>query len=231
MNLRILALLLVGLMLSACGGGGSSHKVIDDDLPDDYANMDDKDRERYALERIGDVRVYVYLKPSRVVSARNSDDTRTSYTEQKEMLQILINTGHSAYKKVPDYQLAEEERFLKNADMYDLLRILRDQLHFFDKGMSINILGEDPVKRAKSEANTDRIIAVEQIRNGKVNTSYFARFANADMDDDFQRDRVKYFNQAQGIILEAYGNALPRGVAGQGEGDSSGLRNQSEHRD
>ena len=63
---------------------------------------------------------------------------------------------------------------------------------------------------------TSRVIAVEIIKDGKVNTSYFARRENEHESD---KDRAKMFNDCQAVLMQAIAGALPRGNADYGAGD------------
>lgn len=158
-----------------------------------------------ALRRIGDVRVSWYQK----AAIKPNPDGRS--IEQPRLLHVLVNKGHSFYREMPDYKMKPEERYLHSADMHDLLVILRDQMGFFNRGNAINVRGDDPVARADREPMTDRIIAVEQIKDGKVNTSYFARRLR---EDSIDAERARVFNECQALLLDAVSNALPRGSVG-----------------
>lgn len=211
---RTLLLALMLIVLSACESAPRNGDVADGG---ETAPAEGDELERMAYNRTGDVRLFYYVKGAMVNSAREQDDRGT--VEQRELKHILINKSHSFYQGVPDHKMRKEERFLFNADMHDLLVILRDQLGFFDKGNAVNILGDDPIARADSERDVTRIIAVEQIIDGKVNTSYFARRNNEDQRD---RDRAKAFNDAQAFIMEAISKAVPRGASGYGESSPVG---------
>ena len=214
---------LLTLLLSACAttgttnGGGGVTEVEDVD-----PNTEADELEAKAYGVIGDVRVYYYVKSMMIPSAREKD----SFVQQEEQKHILVNKGHSLYRDEPDYMLPEEEHILYNADMYDLLRIFKE-LGFFESGHSINILGDDPLDRADREGRTQRIIAVQQIKDGKVNTSYFARiegeaYVNKD-DDPATWERSKCFNECQAVFMQAISGALPKGDADYGTGDSKAI--------
>ncbi len=214
---QLLALLALALLLGACASNppvnnsGDTGKEGSGDTAepeDDMAKV-----ERDALSRIGDVRIYYFQKPGIKPAGYNSGRT----IEQPRQLHVLVNKGHSWYRDIPDYKMKPEERYLHSVDMHDLLLILRDQVGFFEKGAAVNIKGDDPVKRAEREDATDRMIAVEQIKDGKVNTSYFARRLR---EDSIDADRAKRFNEAQAFVLQAVGNALPRGSIGDGKGEN-----------
>lgn len=167
--------------------------------------------EVYAYNRIGDVRVIYYVKGAMVNSARDQDSRGT--TEQKELLHILVNRSHRNYMDMPDHLMKPEERLVYNADMHDLLVVLRDQCGFFKKGNSINIYSDDPIARANADRDVRKIIAVEQIINGRVNTSYFARRVNEDHRD---KDRAEAFTISESFIMVAISKAIPRGEIGTG---------------
>ncbi|MCB9933501.1 MAG: hypothetical protein H6841_08775 [Planctomycetes bacterium] len=206
--MRYLAFLLL-VLLSACAstgtsGGGSSTDGIDPESEGDQI-------EREAYDVTGDVRVYYYVKGTLVPGAGGRQ------VEQEELRHTLINRSHTFYAGLPDHQMKKEERFLYNADMYDLLKILKE-LGFFEKGNSVNILADDPIARADAESRTTRVIAVEVIKDGKVNTSYFAR---RDVEHEIDKDRARLFNDCQAVVLQAVAGALPRGEVGYGEGDTN----------
>ncbi|MBZ0135536.1 MAG: hypothetical protein K8I27_04065 [Planctomycetes bacterium] len=217
--MRIFAVLSLSLLLisAACatstpatnGGGG----VTEADGVDPNTEADKLENQAY--DAIGDVRVYYYVKSMTIPSARDKD----SFARQEEQKHILVNKGHSMYRDEKDYMLPDEEHILYNADMYDLLRIFKE-LGFFDTGHSINILGDDPIARADREPRTQRVIAVQQIKGGKVNTSYFARIegeAYVDRDDDPTTwERSKSFNECQAVFMQAISGALPKGDAEYG---------------
>ncbi|MBX3459729.1 MAG: hypothetical protein KF696_07150 [Planctomycetes bacterium] len=167
--------------------------------------------EVYAYSRIGDVRVTYYVKGALVNSAREQDNRGT--TEQKELLHVLVNRSHRNYMDMPDHLMKAEERLIYNADMHDLLVVLRDQCGFFKKGNSINIYGDDPIARANADRDVRKVIAVEQIINGKVNTSYFARRVNEDQRD---KQRAESFSTSESFIMVAISKAIPRGQIGGG---------------
>ena len=214
---------LTALMLSACattgttngGGGVTDSEVIDPNTEADQV-------ESRAYDVIGDVRVYYYVKSMLVPSAQKKDN----FVQQEEQKYILVNRGHSLYREEKDYMLPDEEHILYNSDMYDLLRILKE-LGFFDVGHSVNILGDDPIARADRESRTQRVIAVQQIKDGKVNTSYFARIdgeAYVDRDDDpVTWERSKCFNECQAVFMQAISGAMPRGKADYGTSDSKAI--------
>lgn len=176
---------------------------------DDFAKV-----EREALARIGDVRVYYFVKEGLKPSAREPG----RMVLQPKQLHVLVNKGHSFYAGMPDYEMPPEQQYLTSADMHDLLVILRDQMGFFARGAAVNIKGDDPIKRANSEEATDRMIAVEQIKDGKINTSYFARRLR---EDSIDAARAKKFNECQAVVLQAVANAQPRGRIGEGSGDGT----------
>jgi hypothetical protein len=211
--LRHFAFLPVILTLAACatGSGPAANKPVE---PEAIEATDKVERE--ALSRIGDVRVYYYQKEGNKPSAVRPGTT----VKQPKQLHVLVNKGHSFYVGMQDFEMPEEQRYLTSADMHDLLVILRDQMGFFERGNSINIKGDDPIKRADSEPKTDRIIAVEQIKDGKINTSYFARRI---LEEALDEKRSKVFNDSQSIVLDAVANALPRGRIGEGAGDRNDI--------
>jgi hypothetical protein len=209
--MRYLAFLLLAL-LTACastGSGGGSTDGIDAGSEADVI-------ERQAHEVTGDVRVYYYVKNMLVPGAAGRQ------VEQEELRHTLVNRGHTFYAGLPDHQMKKEERFLYNADVYDLLKIFKE-LGFFAAGNSVNIMGDDPVARADREGRTTRIIAVEQIKDGKVNTSYFAR---RDNEHEVDKPRARLFNDCQAVLMQAIAGALPRGEAGFGEGDTKRIHKQ-----
>lgn len=220
----IAVLALLSLLLAACattgttngGGGVTEAEGVDPNTEADKV-------ESQAYDVIGDVRVFYYVKQMMVPSARDKD----TFVQQEEQKYILVNKGHSLYRDEKDYMLPEEEHILYNADMYDLLRILKE-LGFFEAGHSVNILGDDPIARADREGRTQRIIAVQQIKDGNVNTSYFARLdgeAYVDKDQDpVTWERSKCFNECQAVFMQAISGALPRGTSGYGSGDNEGIR-------
>jgi hypothetical protein len=196
------------LLLAAC----ESTPKATDDGNDETADQDQLEQQAYVAT--GDVRVYYYVKDTMIPGASGHN------VKQEEQHTVLLNKSHAFYRGVPDHKMRKEERFLYNADAYDLLKILKE-LGFFAKGASVNIFADDPVLRADNERTTTRIIAVETIKNGKVNTSYFARRSN---EHEADPDRARQFNDCQAVVLQAIAGALPRGDAGYGEGDSSNLR-------
>ncbi|MCA8914154.1 MAG: hypothetical protein KDB90_01985 [Planctomycetes bacterium] len=216
------AILLVIMLACLCGcattgntsGGGGSDGT---DSIDPNAAEDQKEREAY--EVTGDVRVYYYVKRTLVKGAfrttENGERTSGPMVEQEEQHHVLVNKSHTFYMHIADQDVPPEERFLRNTDMYDLLRIFKE-LGFFKSGSSVNIFGDDPIERADRERTTSRVIAVEIIKDGKVNTSYFARHENEHESD---RDRAKMFNDCQAVLMQAIAGALPRGNADYGAGD------------
>lgn len=202
---RCLAPIVLLLMLAACSSGPESPGSIDTGTGGAVADQDKVELE--ALRRIGDVRVYYYQKPGMKPSALHKGQN----VEQKRQLHVMVNKGHSYYAGIPDYKMKAEEIFLYDSDMHDLLVVLRDQMGFFDKGASVNIKGDDPVRRADREDTTDRMIAVEQIKDGKVNTSYFYRRV---LEEALDADRSEKFNKCQAIVTMAVGRAIPRGKVG-----------------
>ncbi|MDC1142478.1 hypothetical protein OAU50_05265 [Planctomycetota bacterium] len=167
--------------------------------------------EKAVHEYIGDVSVHYYVKRMSV------EGTRGDTVEQKESHFTLVNRDHTFYQNQPEHEIAAHVFFLSNADMYNLLTVLKHKAAFFDSGNSINILADDPVARANSEPSTTRIIAVEQIHDGKVDTSYFNRRS---MEHEIDKDRARRFNYAQDYILEAVRQADPRGSSGAGKADT-----------
>lgn len=205
--LLTLLLLVAGCATGSAGGGGGY-----DEMP----NATDDEREKIAFDRTGDVWAYYYVKRAQLPSAHREG----TYVEQPEQLYVLVNKSHSMYQGLPDHRMKKEERFVWNADMYNFLVVLRDQMGFFKKGNSVNILDEDPIKRADREGKTTRIIAIRQIKNGKVNTSYFAR-----RDDEhlLDQDRARAFNNCQDMFRQALSTALPRGDVEYGAGDPDSI--------
>lgn len=210
--MRYLAFLLL-LLLTACASTGTSGGGSTDGID---PNSEGDEIERQAYEVTGDVRVYYYVKNMLVPGAGGRQ------VEQEELRHTLVNRSHSFYAGLPDHRMKKEERFLYNADAYDLLKIFKE-LGFFAGGSSVNIMGDDPVARADREDRTTRIIAVEQIKDGKVNTSYFAR---RDTEHLIDKDRAKLFNECQAVLMQAIAGALPRGEAGFGEGDTKRIHKQ-----
>lgn len=204
--LLLAALAITGCATTQTGGGGF------DEMP----NATEEEREQVAFERTGDVWVYYYVKRAQLPSAREEG----TYVEQPEQLYVLVNKSHSLYQGLPDHRMKKEERFVWNADMYNFLVVLRDQMGFFDKGNAVNILDEDPIKRADREGRTTRMIAVRQIKNGKVNTSYFARHAD---EHNTNKDRARVFNNCQDLFRQALSTALPRGDVEYGAGDPDSI--------
>lgn len=220
--MRTLAVLLLAF-LTACASTGSTGGGGVGEAEGVDPNTEADQLEQQAYDVIGDVRVFYYVKSMMIPSARDKD----TFVQQEEQKYILVNRGHSLYREEKDYMLPEEEHILYNADMYDLLRILKE-LGFFDTGHSINILGDDPIARADREGRTQRVIAVQQIKGGQVNTSYFARidgeaYVNKDA-DPVTWERSKCFNECQAVFMQAISGALPRGSADYGSGDNKGIR-------
>jgi hypothetical protein len=196
------------LVLAACASEPGTQGSVD---TEGTGSIEDADKlELAALQRIGDVRVTWFQK----AGLKESWMRKGTMVEQQRQLRVLVNQGHSWYAGVNDYTVEPEVTFLHSSDMHDLLVILRDQCEFFDKGRSVNIGGDDPVKRADREASTDKVIAVQQIKDGKVNTSYFAF---RDKEPLLDEQRAKKFNEAQGFVLMAIGKSVPRGTTGVGE--------------
>jgi hypothetical protein len=194
------------LLFAACSGTGNT--------PNPGGGMDHDEAEEFAYSRTGDVRVFYYIKPSSAIVGAHSGGVR----EQSRQLHILVNRSHSDYLGQPESRLRPEERFMHNADMHDLLVVLRDKVGFFDRGNAVNIRDQDPVSRADNDPQISRMIAVEQVRGGQVNTSYFAIGVN---ENDIQRYRS--FERAQAWMLEAVRVALPRGHAGHGVGQHDAI--------
>ena len=203
MKTRLLLLLLPLLICGACTSTGGAVAQ-----PDRLKNETD---DQFARRMIGDVRVYYYIKPGMVLSARFKESG--TKVKQKEFHRVLINKGHSFYIGIGDANLKEEEFFLEDTAMYDLLLVLKSK-GFFDRGSSVNIGSDDPVERAKREPGTHRIVAVEQIKKS-TNVSYFAwRYK----EDELDIERARTFNEVQRSVMWAIRNALPHGVAGIGKG-------------
>lgn len=210
--MRLTLSLILLLMLAACSTGAPKENTTDGGGIDPESEQ----LETQAYEATGDVRVFYYIKNTLVPGSSGRE------VEQEEQRSVLLNKGHTFYRGVPDQDLEKEYRFLYNADMYDLLKILKE-LGFFAKGSAVNIFADDPIARADSERTTTRMIAVETIKDGKVNTSYFARRSN---EHEADRDRAKLFNDCQAVLMQAIAGALPRGDADYGEGDTSGIDNR-----
>jgi hypothetical protein len=215
----LLMLLLAGCATTATtsGGGGTEGADIDPN-----AAEDEKEAESYKVT--GDVRVYFYVKARQVQGAfRTTEDGERvsgSTVDQDEQHHVLVNKSHTFYMGEADQDIPAHERFLRNTDMYDLLTIFKE-LGFFDAGSSVNVFGDDPIVRADRERTTTRIIAVEIIKDGKVNTSYFARREN---EHEADKDRAKLFNDCQAVLMQAIAGALPRGDANYGSGDINKIR-------
>jgi hypothetical protein len=195
-------ILAFALLITACGtsGGSNPPPVVDGD----FAEVED-----FAYNQTGDIRVYYYIKPGEAIGARSQGVSR-----QSRQLHILINRSHSMYVGEPESRMLPGERFMYNADIYDLLMVMRDELGFFDRGMAVNIGSQDPIERADRERDTSRMIAVEQIKDGNVNTSYFAISF-----EEESRRRFERFEKTQELIIHVIGTALPRGQAGHGSGE------------
>lgn len=197
--------LLVALAFVMIAGCTSSQTA---ETPAQFKNIKDpKKLEKAIYDYIGDVRVYYYVKGGLVTG------TGGKTVEQRESKFTLINKSHTFYQNILEYRIPKHELFLSNADMYNLLTVLKYKSDFFASGNSINILGDDPVERANTEPSTTRIIAIEQIKDGKVNTSYFHRRA---MEHELDKDRARNFNYAQDYVIAAVREAEPRGSSGAG---------------
>jgi hypothetical protein len=207
--MRYASILILLLILAACSTGAPKENTTDGGGIDPESEQ----LETQAYEATGDVRVFYYVKNTLVPGSSGHE------VEQEEQRSVLLNKSHTFYRGVPDHQMKKEERFLQNSDMYDLLKILKE-LGFFGKGASVNIFADDPVERADNERTTTRMIAVETIKDGKVNTSYFARRSN---EHEADPARAKMFNECQAVMMQAIAGALPRGDAGYGEGDTSNI--------
>lgn len=187
------------------------------------AIKDDDQKELSALKRIGDVRVYWLQKKALVESVKDTGGHGGKFIEQPRQVHVLINNGHSFYSGITDYSMRPEERFLNSTDMHDLLVILRDQLGFFEKGISVNIKGDDPIARADSDDRVVKMIAVQQIKDGKVNTSYFARYHKEEADES-KFKRVETFNKCLAFVMQATAGAKPRGSTGVGKDGGRSVR-------
>jgi hypothetical protein len=208
------------LLLAACE---STPKSNDEGTVDETATQDELESQAY--EVTGDVRVFYYVKDMLLDSAFKKGET----VPQEELRHTLLNKSHSFYRGVPDHEMRSEERLLYNSDMYDLLKIFK-ALGFFEKGHSENIFGDDPIARADNQSSTTRILAVEVIKDGKVNTSYFARRAGENIMTDDKSDeeirRAKCFNECQAVFMQAIAGALPKGDAGYGGGNKDDIDNE-----
>ena len=207
----LLAVLIVTLGACATTGGGGG---VDNPTP----TTSGEDPEEFARKKIGDVRVFYYVKPGTVGGGSGHAGVPTS--TQKEIRTTLISNKHSLYAGMPDNQLKDDEYYIWNVDMHDLLVVLRDQVRFFEAPGAINIGDEDPINRAKNDPTVDRMISVEVLRDGKVACSYLARNwveGGRQLDAD-QKVRYGKYNQAQELVLRCIRNALPRGTANRGEG-------------
>ncbi|MCC6575240.1 MAG: hypothetical protein IT462_15795 [Planctomycetes bacterium] len=203
----VLTMTLLGACASA--GGGTTQ-------PTDTG--DPEQQEKLALDKIGSVRVFYYVKGGTIGGGSGHSGVPTA--TQKEIRTTLINKGHAMYEGMPDNQLKEEEYYLWSVDMHDLLVVLRDQVKFFESPGAVNIGEKDPIARATNDPSVDRMIAVEVMREGKVACSYLARnwVAGGAVLDSDQKARYKKYNEAQEFILRCIRNALPRGTARPGEG-------------
>jgi hypothetical protein len=219
--MRISLSLIFVLLLAACESTPKDNSANDGIDP----NAEQDALEQQAYDATGDVRVFYYVKDMMVESARKKGEM----VQQDEIRHTLLNKNHTFYRGVPDHQMKKEERFLHNSDMYDLLKIFKE-LGFFAKGHSVNIFADDPIERADNEGGTTRVIAVEVIKDGKVNTSYFARRIGENLidenADETTRARSIAFNECQAVFMQAVSGALPRGEAGYGDGDTSGIDNE-----
>ena len=215
-------LIMLALFIGACStGGGSSSDGSGLDAGDNIdPNADEDQKEAEAYGATGDVRVYFYIKAASVQGGIRTSGG--SMVEQDEQRHTLVNKSHTFYMGKADQDAPPEQRFLRNTDMYDLLQIFKE-LGFFESGASVNIFGDEPIARADRERNTTRIIAVEIIRDGKINTSYFARREN---EHEVDKDRAKLFNDCQAVMMQAIGGSLPRGNADYGTSDDNKIRKQ-----
>jgi hypothetical protein len=130
--------ILLVLLVAACESTPKSN----DNGIDETAEQDQLEQQAY--EATGDVRVFYYVKGMQLESAFRKGDM----VSQEELRHTLLNKSHSFYRGVPDHQMRPEERLLYNSDMYDLLKIFQE-LGFFSKGHSENILGDDPIQRSR----------------------------------------------------------------------------------
>lgn len=204
--------ILLALVLMTLAGCKSSQS-----MPSQFKDIKDPIKlEKAVYKHIGDVRVFYYVK-GRLVRGTSGGDV-----EQKESKFVLINKSHYFYKNMPEHQIPKHEMFLSDSDMYNLLTVLKHKTGFFESGVSINILSEDPIQRANSEASTTRIIAIQQIKNGKVNTSYFHRRS---LEHKIDKDRARKFNYSQDYVIGAVRTAAPRGSAGAGNAGSGSGHN------
>ncbi|MHC4840998.1 MAG: hypothetical protein ACYTDT_08610 [Planctomycetota bacterium] len=176
--------------------------------PEQFKDIKDPvELEKAVYDYIGDVSVHYYVKRMTV------EGTRGDTVEQKESRFTLVNRSHTFYQNTPEHKIDRHVFFIANSDMYNLLTVLKHKAAFFDSGNSVNILADDPIVRANSELSTTRMIAVEQIKDGKVNTSYFKRRS---MEHEIDKDRARNFNYAQDFVLAAVREADPRGSSGSG---------------
>lgn len=209
MSYRTLLLLLsFPLLLSACVAASEPGAA-----PRGGEALADTETREWADKNIGDVRIFYYVKPG----ARGASGVDQN-EDQKEVRITLINRTHSLYRGLPDSRLAREEFYLSNADAHDLLVILQDKVRFFERNMAVNIGNSDPVKKAKADSRVDRIIAVEIIRDGKVDCSYLSRPREQYIVNPGEAEKTRYrrFNEAQEWVLRYSRWALPRGGAGEG---------------
>jgi hypothetical protein len=199
-------MLVVVLLFAACAGTS--------DAPNPADELEFAEAEDLAYSRTGDVRVFYYVKPTSAMVGVHSRGVR----EQSRQLHILVNRSHADYVGQPESRLLREERFMYNADVHDLLLVLRDELGFFEQGNAVNIRDRNPVERADSDPQVSRMIAIEQKRGGQVNTSYFAIGVN-----EQNPRRYRAFERAQELMILAVGRAMPRGQAGHGVGEHDAI--------
>lgn len=209
MHCRFLLVLIFPALL--CGACSSTSEPGDGPRAADPSS--DTETIDWADRNIGDVRIFYYVKPG----ARGASGVEHN-EDQKEVRITLINRTHSLYRGMPDSRLAREEFYLSNADAHDLLVILQDKVRFFERNMAVNIGNSDPVKKVKADSRADRMIAVEIIRDGKVDCSYLMRPREQYVVNPSEADKTRYrrFNDAQEWVLRYSRWALPRGGAGEG---------------
>ncbi len=205
---RIIIMLALSALLWGCTTAPAGDNYV---LPGTNAEL-----ERIAYERTGDVRIIYYVKRMMVPSAKDKGEM----VEQAKQHHVLVNRSHTMRQGVPDHRLPPEERLMYDSDMHDLLVVWRDQLGFFNRGNAVNILGDDPIARADADRRVRRIMAVEQIIDGRVNTSYFARHEG---DEDVNPSRTLAFRNCEAILLEAISKAIPRGTADDGRSAADAL--------
>ncbi len=198
-------LLVVAALLGACASTGPAVNN-----PDSQ-----EDREKLARARIGDVRVFYFIKPSQG-GAGVDGETKP----QREVRTTLISHGHTLYTGMPDSQLKDDEYYIWNEYAHDLLVALRDDVRFFEAPGAVNIGDQDPVRRALNDPAVERVIAVEVIRDGKVSCSYLARnwVRPGESLNNEQKTRYLKFNRAQELVVYCIRHALPRGTAARGDG-------------